>query len=474
MKHTFTRMISLMLTLMLTMLCIPALAEGDAAPAGDTSVPEGYPALRIDPATGKPYDLGGQTIYLCSYYDMGDWTKMARSTPAEQARYDYYSWLQNTYHFKMKSKAIGDWGSYMDQVQKFLKKPDGSARIYHISSSAFHKILSSKNLADWSTGSQIDLTDAQWNPVVTDFTTLGKHVYGVSTSTISSSAGILYFNKSILEKAKVDWNEIYDMQKNGTWTWDAFETILKKVKKVKKVSPFTGDTASFYRNAVFSNGGDFFHMKDGKLVAGADSKKTQAALKWAMNILNTYAYKPKASDSWDYPLVNFKKGTIAFYFGSDYQILNADDLGKIKSKWGAVAFPMGPSGKAYANLTNEVTLSVIPNVYDQSTLEKMIMVYGLWNASLPTDDTANRIGNYLQAGDADQRTMNETLPILMDPAHNVIDKTLYLGEINEMINSKLLWSLTDSKSLSKLTKSAVKEWNNTLKKVNKTLQTMQK
>ena len=63
----------------------------------------------IDPATGKPYDLGGIEVIVRDWFTSAD--RAEAKTDFEEAQYAYQDWIQETYNFKIHGETIGDWGS---------------------------------------------------------------------------------------------------------------------------------------------------------------------------------------------------------------------------------------------------------------------------------------------------------------------------------------------------------------------------
>ena len=80
------KIICLLLCLILSVMMIP----GAAAESADAE----YPAVRINPATGKAWDLGGKTVYLYDWWsgawDDPDWER----NNEQQATYDYRKWIE--------------------------------------------------------------------------------------------------------------------------------------------------------------------------------------------------------------------------------------------------------------------------------------------------------------------------------------------------------------------------------------------
>lgn len=421
------------------------------------SAPAGYPAVRVDPATGRAYDFGGRTVYLYDYWTGSNW---ADSTPADRTAtllYNYRAWLQDTYNCRIVTGSGGDWGSIADHFANFVAAPDGSLRIYTLPSDAVSRVMNEKLAANWDSG-LISLQDGKWNRATTRLMSAGAGTYGVSVGS-AEPRQCLFFNKTLLEAAGIDWSSLYSMQKSGDWTWSALESLAQKVQQdadhdgVPEVYGFTGSTDDLYRIAVFSNGGSFFAYNDsGKLISTADSQRTTAALSWAKDLWQKYFYKEQPDDGWNYYREIWQSGRCAFYV---FQMYDATTMQDMADEWGLLAFPKGPSGSDYVTVVSE-NVTVIPAVYDSATTAMLTMIYDLWNTDPPGVSTSYDYSNDLR-GYTDDRAIEETLALLGDPAHQVIDLAQLMGSINDVEGMPLLWSLGESE-LSDLLDENAESW----------------
>jgi hypothetical protein len=135
----------------------------------------------------------------------------------------------------------------------------------------------------------IDLNSDKWNEAEKQFMTVGGKLYGLYAGN-SEPRGCLYFNKRVLEEAGIDWNTIYDAQKDGKWTWAMFEDMLKTITRdtdndgVNDIYGILGSGDDMYVCAVFSNGGSFFDFdENGKLQPTMNSDATISALRSQAN-----------------------------------------------------------------------------------------------------------------------------------------------------------------------------------------------
>jgi ABC-type glycerol-3-phosphate transport system substrate-binding protein len=72
----------------------------------------------------------------------------------------------------------------------------------------------------------------EWNQDVIKAFTFGDKAYAFSVGYgTSQHANGVFFNKRLFRKAGLNPNLPYDMQKAGTWTWNAFLDICKKLTR---------------------------------------------------------------------------------------------------------------------------------------------------------------------------------------------------------------------------------------------------
>ena len=215
------KILALVLAAMLLMGMCSALAEA----------PEGYPE-KIE-----GLDFGGRTVYIYDWWGNDDAEHSTRNPepdPETQALYDYRDWLEETYNVKIVETALSDWGGNPTELTNINmngglngKGDEGDWCIIAIAADFAPSTLKNDLYMPW----QIDLSGEKWNPVTNKFMTKadGK-VYGVHVGK-TEPRSCLFFNKRVLEEAGIDWNTIYDMQADGTWTWEAWENIMAQVQR---------------------------------------------------------------------------------------------------------------------------------------------------------------------------------------------------------------------------------------------------
>ena len=428
MKKLFT----LLLAAMMLFVSVAALAEA----------PEGYPEVK------EGIDFGGAEIFVYDYWTASA-DRKAEPNEEEQAQYDYRDWIEATYNCKITQIQKGDWATNVTELINFCTAPDGTLCLYILPPDFVGTPMANNLFADWTKSQYIDLTAEKWNSSTLGFMTKGTGVYGVATGN-SEPRQCLYFNKRVLEEAGIDWNAIYDLQADGMWTWEAFEGMLKQINKdtdndgILDIYGMTGNNSDLYLMGAFSNGGDFFAFDEaGKLTITAGSDNTLEGLAWAKDIWANYGYQQPADGSWDYFKDAWKQGFCGFYMYQTYGGFNDNsEMADMADEWGCVAFPIGPKGETYVNITSD-NVTVIPNVYDDETVAKLAYIYDLWSNATPGyDDEYAWIGNKYNF--TDDRAVDETYAMLREGEHCVSNACLYLGSVNDILGSPLLWQLGGS------------------------------
>ena len=240
------KLVALLLAVLMLSVSFAALAE----------VPEGYPEIVPEMIQAEK-----KTITIYDYWS-GDGARAAEPTEEQQAQYDYRDWIEATYNVKVQQIQGGDWGTCAEEMINFTSAPDGSLRAYIIEPGKVGSLVANGVAASWG---DYDFSAEKWNTFTLNAWKIGDDIYGVSTGA-TEPRGCVYFNKRILEEAGIDWNTIYDMQAEGTWTWAAWEELLKKTTKdtdndgVLDIYGMTGSNSDLYMMGVVSNGGEFFRF----------------------------------------------------------------------------------------------------------------------------------------------------------------------------------------------------------------------
>ena len=416
-----------LVALLLAVMMLSAMALAEA--------PEGYP--EVVPGI----DFGGATVTIYDYWS-GDGARAAEPTEEQQAQYDYRDWLMETYNVVIEQKQGGDWNTCAEEMINFVSAPDGSYRAYIIEPGKVGSLVANGVAAPV----KYDFSAEKWNTATLNAWAIAGNYYGMSTG-FNEPRGCVYFNKRLMEESGIDWNTIYDMQADGTWTWAKFEELCAKATRdidndgVIDVWGVSGSGDDMYVLATFANGGSFFDFDaDGKLQPTMGSQATVDALNWGKTIQAKYWMHTPEGANWDWYKEAWKAGSFAFYIYQTYGGFNDNsEMAGMEDEWGCVAFPVPNEGDTYIHVASENT-TLIPNVYTEDEVSKIAFIIDMWtNATTGYDDEFGWIGNKYNY--TDDRAVDETYAMLREGEHGRDNKVVYLGTQNDVLGSSLLWSL---------------------------------
>ena len=416
--------------------------------------PEGYP--EVVPGI----DFGGMDVYIYDYYTNKEWRDKEdeERSEQEQAQWDYRCWIESTYNVHIHDIAKGDWGTCAQEMINFNAAPESDKlALFIVEPGKVGSLVNNGMCASWSDQTLVDMSKPKWNKFDLDLTTANGKIYGVFPQEFSEPRQCLYFNKRVLEEAGIDWETIYDMQANGTWTWEAFEEILAKVQKDKDndgtidIWGLIGSADDMYLATVWGNDGKFFDKdENGKLIPVANSDNTIEALNWAKRIIAEYMMPQPEGANWDWFKSVWMQGNVAFYSYQTYGGFNPpgqNEMESMEDEWGAVGFPVGPKGTHGIMQIASDNITMIPSVYatdkfPEDTVAKLVFIYDLWTNPTPGyEDDDNWVAEHSHFT-SDDRCIEETYATLRLPEHTGINLGLALGTTNDIMGEPVFWQIS--------------------------------
>ena len=398
------------LSMALLMVVGTAAAKSKKSKKSD-GTPEGVTVIK-DKKTKKAVDLGGMEIIVADWWSPTE--PGAPKNAAEEARLAYRNWIQKTYNFKIKQVGIDGWGAHPQTFANFATNGGDENYVFVLYQSSIAAPMKAGLFYDLSTLKELDFTQKKWVKTTTQLTTVGKHIYGMRAEDPEPKFGI-YFNKRMLKDAGVNPESLYDMQKNGTWTWDKLEAICKKLTRdtnndgVTDVYAMTNFSVNYFNTVLASNNACFIGKDaNGKYFNATNSNEFLEALNWASDMLKKYEMPTPKDAKWDYSFASFRNGEAAMQVAAVYE---AGNMKNMKDDYGFVCFPKGPKAKDYVNVW-DYNVFVIPSCYDAARAAKIAFAFNLFTEPTPGYDGADDwktgyYGNY-----RDTRAVDETVAIL--------------------------------------------------------------
>jgi len=306
-------------------------------------------------------------------------------------------------------------------------------------------------------------------PTINSFTFDGKP-YAFSVGINLNNFQALFFNKRLFREAGLDPNLPYNMQKAGTWTWDEFLKICKRltrdINNDGKIDTYamTRDLSTEILDAIISSNGAQYVDKDpktGKFVNATGRPEFLEALQFAIRLNNEGVLKPRPDNSnWDWYKSEFIDGKVAMRIDESY-IANSDsvELKRMKDDWGMVLFPRGPKSTTYRVYSRD-NLMVIPATYKAADVEKILWAVALWYTPVD-DDWKSGQYDYFR----DSRAVDETLALVRNPTISMIKYHTYINGLERGDIAWNMWYLDGEPA--QLIESVSQDWNAKIAEANK-------
>jgi len=222
----------------------------------------------------------------------------------------------------------------------------------------------------------------------------------------------------LFREAGLDPNLLYDLQKQGTWTWDKFLEIAKKLTRdvnndgITDIYAMTCDLSSEILDALVSSNGAMYVGKDknGMLYNASNRPEFIEAVRFYMQLRDAKVMKPKPpgdSTPWNWFIPEFQDGRVAMRI--DQQYLATNDLTTMKDDWGMVLPPKGPRSKNYV-VFNDENVRVIPaKGYTKEQIDAILWAYQAWVTPSDNDWKKEVYPKY-----RDRRAVDETIAMIRD------------------------------------------------------------
>lgn len=411
--------------------------ENNESDDNNTSVKTKYSdiVLEKDPATNKVYDFDGLSVVIYDWYTESDSNS---ETDFQKEQKEYREFLEKAYNFKcIQKKLSDDWDDYSTEVFNYCKTNNEDSRIFVIDSRI---ALSGHNHGLWADVSKvpdIDWTKEKWNKAVCN--DIPDYTFAVG---IPEPQHCIFFNKQNIRDIGINPDSIYDDQKQGKWTWSAFEHLCCELTRdtdndgIIDVYALSSNVQEFVPAIICSNNGQII-CKDSeeKFKYNTDDNTMDAWDYLWRNVRNHN--KPRGEGApVDYYKRDFLNKETSFYTGRVSDILKNGFLSGIKDELGMVCIPVpDDTNEKYFSLNNDNML-VIPACYSKEKINKIMKIYDIWSNSVPGYEKADLWKENYYDYFSDTRAVDETLQYMIN--NSIVWK-------DELYNYDLKWNTLVSK-----------------------------
>ena len=448
----------------------PATEETTEEVVEEVVEEEVSPYTVLTDANGNPYDLGGMEIVIRDWWSSGGVAEPTNDY--EEARQEWRDWIQETYNFKIKELAISDWGSCpQDFVDYVTTGGDDNNYIFVLRGDpAITSGMANGLMYDLSTIDCLDFSQPMFQSnKVHEMYSKGNAIYAMNAGPGEPRTGV-YFNKRVLTDAGIDPNSIYEMQANGTWTWDAFANLMEQVHRdtdndgVIDVYGLTLNEGVMTRAAVFSNGGSYVGKNADGYYYNLEAPETLEALEWTVDMFTKYDQHDPEDAAWDYYKEEFINGTVGFMVEDEYAATPGNFLQDMQDEIGFVMFPIGPKMSTYVNVWSD-NPKAIPACYDAQKAWNIAFAWMLYCTDPAGYEGYNGFPSTAAAGKFDMEAVEQTVPMMSEAAHGTIAFHDLIPNMN--VGPDLEWNIGPNAVVSEAVEAIRETWKSYIDDANK-------
>ncbi|MBO4477653.1 MAG: extracellular solute-binding protein [Lachnospiraceae bacterium] len=416
--------------------------DATKATAADTTTAEPTTEAKkskIDIAKENGVNLKGRDVRIVN------WWEGEPAEPKNQYEEDLYAYrdmIQETFNFKIHTDNIGGWGeSYTTQLSSSITAGDPIGQICVLDAGWVAGLMNNKMFAPLDTLSNLNFSEEKWNQGVLEAVTFAGHIYGMAVD--HEPRGGIFFNKRLIQEAGYGADELYDLQKEGKWTWSKFEEVLKACTKDKD-NDGVNDTwgmvnfnSDYFAIAIYSSGAQFVSKdKDGHFVNEMGTQKFLDALTWANDMWQKYAEPQPEDSSWDYFKACFANGEAAMRVTEEYA---KSELSSLADDWGFVCFPC-PDGQEILCYDKENVL-FIPSSYSNDEANEIAFAYDLFTDPTPGYEDGDAWKEAYYSAYKDSRAVDETLQ-MMKRGKNIKNRMdSFVAGLGDQLGSGFIWDI---------------------------------
>ncbi len=356
-------------------------------------------------------DLGGYKFVMTSPFILND-PDLSTLMQSEIVLEDVRHQIEEDYNCKIE---IINYAADVSTMRAKVQSGDKVGDIVDITSKEIIPIIRAGLLQELDNVPGINVNAEYWDAGSREVATFAGHVYALNFMKPIEARSLIVYNKDVLQKSGIT-EDLTEMVRNGTWTWENWLPMLQKAQKYGtdgKVSVY-GLTSTrrdiFALNLVSANNSRIISVNDNGYVKETfDAPNTVEAFNFFFDLVQTYKVFTNASADTDGVAQLFVDGKIAFLHCESWVITQ-----NIKDKasgvnYGVVPVPMGPNGTSYTSNCDHMRYFCITKA-NKDDLDKTVSVFnafGLYTLNYDEGEWWNEEieADYFQEGDSDSVEM---------------------------------------------------------------------
>jgi ABC-type glycerol-3-phosphate transport system substrate-binding protein len=397
---------------------------------------------------GGGTDLKGETIVIGKWWGPDyDVNTFKPNNTAEEEILAWRTKIQQENGFTMREKEVATWNDMQSRAATSIMTGTPAASVFYLEPGWAMALMAQGLLYPVNENKAVNLRNPQpaakgaavvkWNQSAIDSMTFGGKAYAFAQDINIDNTQVIFFNKRLFREAGLNPDLPYDMQKAGTWTWDAFLDVCKKLTRDTNndgrmdTYAMAMDLSTEILDAIISSNGAQYVTKDGsgKFVNATGRPEFLEGLQFAIKLKNEGVMKPRPDKSnWDWFKAEFTDGRVAMRVDESYV---KSELGRMRDDWGMVLFPKGPRKATYTVYSRD-NLMVIPASFKSDQVDKIMQAVALWFTPV-NDDWKSGLYNQFR----DARAVDETVNLIRTINHT----TKYHRYIKSLERGDIAWEM---------------------------------
>ncbi|MCL2765653.1 MAG: extracellular solute-binding protein [Treponema sp.] len=379
--------------------------------------------------SGVRNTLRGMNIVL------GNWWfdyNPARSPPTNQwvgsdyqeRQLDYRKRLLAQYNFTMVERNIASWNEMASVAATSMMAGRPAASVFRLQPDWALALYRQNLLYPVSTRRSVNwnaTTPVEWNQMVTQAFTFGGRTFAFADDYgWSRHAAVVFFNKRLFREAGLDPDLPYNEQRAGTWTWERFLEISKRLTRdinndgVIDIYAMPADLSTEILDALVSSNGAMYVGRDarGRLFNATNTPNFIEAVNFYMRLRDEGIMKPKPPGDgtpWNWHIPEFNDGRVAMRIDQDY--LATGDLRNMRDDWGMVLPPKGPRApnNNYVVFNDENVMVIPARGFTDAQVDAIVWAVQSWVTPVDANWRLQEYPNF-----RDRRAVDETFAMIRD------------------------------------------------------------
>ncbi|MDR0473604.1 MAG: extracellular solute-binding protein [Treponema sp.] len=350
--------------------------------------------------TSKEISLNGKTVLIASasgYYDVDTLEPRSEDEAAIlEARKRLL--LDNDLH--MRVDTIGEYATYFSLMVNMIMSGNKEYSVYELEP-AKALTLYKQGLLFPLSDTGVDMPANAYNKMLEKLFTFNGKVYasGLGRTADAWQDCLIFYNKRMFQQLGEDPDVLYNMQRDGTWTWDVFLNYIKRltvdfdnngVIDQYGIAMDRDATWGLLESLVYSNNANFVTIDaNGKFQDATNTPEFLEAVQFYMTLFNERLIKIPAEVleertasvyPWGFSFWDFMDGKVGMIMAPEWV---KTMFGDMADDWGMVMPPKGPRASGY-RVGSSAPVFIIPSIFTKDEAAVALTAFKAWDANVLT------------------------------------------------------------------------------------------